>query len=57
MTRGDRILFTLGRPPAEPYYQACRLYRRHLRGRPLPQRTAAAARKRRPRARARRFRG
>lgn len=39
----------------EPYYQACRLYRRHLRGRPLPQRTGAASRRRRPRAR--RFRG
>ena len=49
------VLATFASP--EPYYQACRLYRRHLRGRPLPQRTAAATRKRRPRARARRFRG
>ena len=47
------MLATFASP--EPYYQACRLYRRHLRGRPLPQRTAAASRRRRPRAR--RFRG
>lgn len=38
----------------EPYYQACRLDQRHLRGRPLPQRTVATSR-RRPCAR--RFRG
>lgn len=47
------MLATFASP--EPYYQACRLYRRHLRGRPLPQRTGAASRRRRPRAR--RFRG
>ena len=41
----------------EPYYDACRLYQRHLRGRPLPQRTAAPGRRRGPRPRARRFRG
>ena len=41
----------------EPYYHACRLYQRHLRGRPLPQRTASPARRRGPRPRARRFRG
>ena len=41
----------------EPYYHACRLYQRHLRGRPLPQRTAAPARRRGPRPRARRFKG
>ena len=41
----------------EPYYHACRLYRRHLRGRPLPQRTASPARRRGPRPRARRFKG
>ena len=39
----------------EPYYQACRLDQRHLRGGPLPQRTVATSRRRRPRAR--RFRG
>ena len=41
----------------EPYYDACRLYQRHLRGRPLPQRTTAPARRRGPRPRARRFKG
>ena len=41
----------------EPYYHACSLYQRHLRGRPLPQRTAAPARRRGPRPRARRFKG
>ena len=41
----------------EPYYHACRLYQRHLRGRPLPQRTAGPARRRGPRPRARRFKG
>ena len=39
----------------EPYYHACRLYQRHLRGRPLPQRTAAPGRRRGPRRRARRW--
>ncbi len=41
----------------EPYYHACRLYQRHLRGRPLPQRTATPGRRRGPRPRARRFKG
>ena len=41
----------------EPYYHACRLYQRHLRGRPLPQRTANPGRRRGPRPRARRFKG
>ena len=41
----------------EPYYYACSLYQRHLRGRPLPQRTAAPSRRRGPRPRARRFKG
>ena len=42
----------------EPYYHACRLYQRHLRGRPLPQRTTGnAGRRRGPRPRARRFKG
>lgn len=51
------MLATFASP--EPYYQACRLYQRHLRGRQLPQRTAAASRRRRARSRprARRFRG
>ena len=41
----------------EPYYDACRLYQRHLRGRPLPQRTATPGHRRGPRPRARRFKG
>lgn len=41
----------------EPYYHACSLYQRHLRGRPLPQRTATPGRRRGPRPRARRFKG
>ena len=49
------MLATFASP--EPYYQACRLYQRHLRGRPLPQRTATPGRRRGPRPRARRFRG
>ena len=40
----------------EPYYHACRLYQRHLRGRPLPQRTASPARRRGPAPAPRRFR-
>ena len=42
------MLATFASP--EPYYAACRLYQRHLRGRPLPQR-AVTTRRRRPRAR------
>ena len=49
------MLSSFARP--EPYYHACRLYQRHLRGRPLPQRTAAPGRRRGPRPRARRFKG
>ncbi len=41
----------------EPYYDACRLYQRHLRGRPLPQRTATPGHRRGPRPRARRYKG
>ena len=44
----------------EPYYHACRLYQRHLRGRSLPQRTVPGGRgqhaQRKRRTRARRFR-
>ena len=43
----------LGRVRPELYYHACRLYQRHLRGRPLPQRTSTPGR----RPRARRFKG
>ena len=49
------MLSSFARP--EPYYHACRLYQRHLRGRPLPQRTATPGRRRGPRPRARRFKG
>ena len=49
------MLSSFARP--EPYYHACRLYRRHVRGRPLPQRTATPGRRRGPRPRARRFKG
>ena len=49
------MLSSFARP--EPYYHACRLYQRHLRGRPLPQRTATLGRRRGPRPRARRFKG
>ena len=41
----------------EPYYHACSLYQRHLRGRPLPRRTATPGHRRGPRPRARRFKG
>ena len=41
----------------EPYYDACRLYQRHLRGRPLPRRTATPGHRRGPRPRARRYKG
>ena len=41
----------------EPYYHACSLYQRHLRGRPLPRRSAAPGHRRGPRPRARRFKG
>ena len=41
----------------EPYYYACSLYQRHLRGRPLPRRTATPGHRRGPRPRARRFKG
>ena len=43
------MLSSFARP--EPYYHACRLYQRHLRGRPLPQRTPTPGRRRGPRAR------
>ena len=49
------MLSSFARP--EPYYHACRLYQRHLRGRPLPQRTSTPGRRRGPRPRARRFKG
>ena len=49
------MLSSFARP--EPYYHACRLYQRHLRGRPLPQRTSNPGRRRGPRPRARRFKG
>ena len=49
------MLSSFTRP--EPYYHACRLYQRHLRGRPLPQRTSTPGRRRGPRPRARRFKG
>lgn len=49
------MLSSFARP--EPYYHACRLYQRHLRGRPLPQRTTTPVRRRGPRPRARRFKG
>ena len=49
------MLSSFARP--EPYYHACRLYQRHLRGRPLPQRTSAPGHRRGPRPRARRFKG
>ena len=49
------MLSSFARP--EPYYHACRLYQRHLRGRPLPQRTVTPGRRGGPRPRARRFKG
>ena len=49
------MLSSFARP--EPYYHACRLYQRHLRGRPLPQRISNPGRRRGPRPRARRFKG
>ncbi len=49
------MLSSFARP--EPYYHACRLYQRHLRGRPLPQRTTTPVRRRGPRPRGRRFKG
>ena len=55
--RNHMMPAALGRVRPEPYYHACRLYQRHLRGRPLPQRTSTPGRRRGPRPRARRFKG